>query len=417
MDVVAIIYICMNICLVIFNTHCQKKLLNSLNIYLLIWSLMVFAYHLKLISFYDLSAKTWFVLFLATLLVYCGYYFGRRVKVGIYSIERNYSKDELIRIIKICSFISMIAIIPNTIFLIQRYGINLLENTTQIYYDNINGVAPTNIPYLSVFAQTACVFSGMLVAEYGFHKVIALPLFLAILSILPSGSRGGLILTIFYLVLPVIMLYEKEKFKKNIKLKVLIPGVVAVIAVFILLTINRSAQLDPTIYSMMSSKMNSVALVAPAVFKLYQYFASPIGVLNAFLNEPEFYFGINTFSSFYHILNRIGIDVEYVRYQKFYDIPIRTNVGTWLRELTNDFSLIGMLIVVFVFCAFVGYFEKKSQLSHRYTDVYITTVLDTVFVMSFFVWYFREGSMVVMILAYFIVSSKLSKIRIKTTHG
>ena len=238
------------------------------------------------------------------------------------------------------------------------------------------------------------------------------------LAILPSGSRGGLILSVFFFVLPQCLkrkqtirpqLSKKQQKKKRKRIVLL---VVAIVLLFVVLTVSRCVQLDPNIYHYMSENMYSIARVAPAVFKLYQYFASPIGVLNAYLQHPDFYFGGNTFGPLYNMINKLGGGLQYSRYQKFYDIPIRTNVGTWIRELCEDFGLIGMFLVVLLFSMLVGFFERRTVKYQNRDDIIMASVLGTIFVMSFFVWYIREGTMQVILLAC-IIMRLLSSVTIK----
>ncbi len=415
---IAVLYAIMCILMIYFNYRKHHRFIMTINIYLIIWSAMILFYSFKWIKYYDLSASTWLLVFFITILACIGYHFGTCLKLGEPTTNKKMEQKDIKKTILRLSLISMLAIIPNTFFLIQKYGINLLSKTAQIYYDNISGNAPRNIPYLSALAQVGCILSGIYFSRYKFSPIILLPVFLAMLSILPSGSRGGLILTVFFFVLPIIlkdrglgelMISKKEKKRKKRRIILMVLGV---LFLFVILTISRSIQLDPMIYQYMSNDMLPVALVMPAVFKLYQYFASPIGVLNVFLREPDFYFGGNTFGPLYNIINKFGGNLEYQRYQKFYSIPIDTNVGTWIRELIQDFSIPGMVIVILVFCVAVGYFENKAIKYKNRDDIIMASVLGTILIMSFFVWYIREGTMQVILLSCIIMRLKIFDNRI-----
>ena len=421
-NVLTIIYCIMCLCMFAYNYMKYGKILNALNVYLIVWLLMVLCYNMKLILYYDLTALTWILIFASTVLVFLGYRLGSRIKaIGKRTTETEDASDgafnerSLKKIIIITSLISMVAIVPNTLLLIQRYGINLLSKTNQIYYDNIAGGAPFSIPYLAAFAQVSCVFAGMYFAKYEFRLIIALPIALAMISILPSGSRGWLLLTVFLFLYPAVFFKNpvpynvkvmRRKMNKNRLFKkklILIFSMTIILALFLVLTINRSRDIDPELYNYLDSKMYEITRTTPWITKLYQYFASPIGVLNSFLQEPEFYFGKNTFSVIYNFLNKFGFDIDYSRYQDFYNIPIKTNVGTWIRELVQDFNIVGMLIVIFVFSVLVGYYDKKARRYKQKDDVLLATVLDTILTMSFFVWYLREGTMAVIILSCIII--------------
>jgi len=414
MSIAAIAYCGMNILFVIYNKMRFHRVLNTLNIYLVIWLSMVGLYGLRLINYNNTSVITWIIVFISTVLVFIGYHLGDRTKIMNTTVPYEFrERDErkLRKSIIHTSLFSMIAIIPNIAFLVQRYGINLLSKTTQIYYDNINGFAPPNIPYIGAVIYVACILVGIYFALFGFNIVLLLPTILAMLVILPSGSRGWLILTVFFILFPVIALKKRRtgiissKKKKQNKRRIILV-VVAILTLFICLTINRSKFLDPGIYQYISPRMIPIAYVAPWLFKLYQYFASPVGVLNAFLEDPTFYFGENTFNVLYNFFNKMGFDIKYSRYQPNYNIPIETNVGTWLLELSHDFTIIGMLFVIFLFSFIVGYCDKKALFSKQISDVVIATVLDTILAMSFFVWYIREGTMIVVLLVCILLKSK-----------
>ena len=391
--------------MIFYNCCTYHRVFSSINFYLSIWVAMVFFHSLKWIDYYTLETNTWLVIFATTVLAFLGFRFGSIIRPKNLSFMKEMDKKRMEKTILIISFLSMLAIIPNTFFLIRKYGFNLLSKTSQIYYDNFNGNAPPNIPYLSALAQLGCVLSGIYFSYYKFKPVIVLPVVLSMLAILPSGSRGGLILTVFFCVLPLclkkrkilrLQLSKKQQKKKKRRIILLI---VAIVLLFVALTISRSVQLDPNIYQYMSKNMSSIARVAPAVFKLYQYFASPIGVLNAYLQHPDFYFGGNTFGPLYNIINKLGGSLQYNRYQKFYNIPIETNVGTWIRELCEDFGYIGMFAMVLLFSLLVGFYEHRAVKYQNRDDIIMASVLGTIFVMTFFVWYVREGTMQVILLA------------------
>lgn len=396
-------------CLFFFiNIRLFKSTINTLNIYLIIWSAMLVLYQLKLINYFELSVRTWIVLYTTTILVSISYTFGRSVYIedSSSSIKPEFEEKELKKIILIFSLISLIAIIPNTINLINRYGLNLLSATSEIYYDNLSGIAPNTIPYLGYFSQAACVLSGICFAKYSYNKILPIPIILSVINTLPSGSRGNIILTIFLTMLPFIILKAKKtKISKKSKKRAILL-IIALIIFFVMLTINRSQNIDTQTIQTLSGKRAEFALSYPAIYKMYQYYTSPLGVLNAYLNNPKFSFGSNTFLPLFGLLNRLGFNIKYNRYQEFYLIPIRANVGTWIRELSIDFTVPGMYIVICIFSFIVGMNDKIAHVKRTVNNVYLTSILDTILIMSFFVWYFREGSMIILLIIYFLIPGR-----------
>ena len=393
-----------------FNSSVTRNKLNALHIYLTIWVCMVILYNFKIILYYDLSLWSWITLFLATGTVSMGYICGKRLKVVSKKHHVNRNKDataekrNLSSYILLLSGISMVAIVPNTMGLVNRYGINLLAKTTQIYYDNLNGVGTATIPYVGFLSQAAVIFAGIYFVKYKYRHFLLIPMVLAVINILPSGSRGNLILTVLFLIIPIVILSQKRKTgaicKSNIKLKKLVPLITAVVIVFTILSINRAQGIQSSVFANVSKYAVNMIENIPAIYKMYQYFTSPIGVLNAYLSQPEYSFASNTLGPLINQLNKFGANFEYSRFQTFYNIPISANVGTWIRELIMDFYYPGMLIVVFIYSCLVGYKEHVAQITANDFDLFIATVYDTILVMSFFVWYFREGFLWVILLTY-----------------
>lgn len=379
---------------------------NALSVYMIIWALMLIFYYLKFINYPDLSGNTWVIIYSTTFVVWLGNIIGKSLQLKqdvYYSYQTN--PETLLRVIRILTIISVVAIIPNTLWLVQRYGIHILTKTTEIYYANLRGEGTRTIPYIGYCAQAATVLAGTYIAIYGFKVSLLVPVFLSAVNILPSGSRGNIIITILALVVPYFLLKKKTKVEKEDKRNNRQLRIVAIMLVvlFIVLTINRSQGISSSTFGYMSSRMVNIASKNPAIYKLYQYFTGPVGVLNAYLKEPEFAFGQNTFATIYNLLNRFGANIEVSRYQKFYMIPFRSNVGTWIRELISDFSFIGMFLVIFLVSMIEGHLEHKANISRKASDVYIATIMAIILIMSFFVWYIREGSMVMLIIFYFLV--------------
>lgn len=417
MILLALVY-CMICAITAFiNTTICKRKINILNVYLLIWSMMVFLYSIRIIRYYRLTPKTWFVLYIGTLIVSVGYMLGNQIKVKRINygmMQEEQEKVFLKKMIFSFSAVSLFAIIPNTIILIQHYGWDFLTKTSQIYYDNLSGIAPKTIPYLGYFSQAGAICAGIYLAKYGVSKVVVMPIVFSVFNIFHTGSRGNIILTILFALIPMLNEIEKKKRRKaNRKTLIAIFLLLsAALTVFLLLTINRSQDIQSTVYLYVSDYAKGIVDGFPAIYKLYQYFTSPIGVLNMYLENPEYAFGTNTFGVIYNLLNKFGMNIDYERYQTFYYVPISANVGTWLRELIMDFGILGMILAVFFFSVLVGYSEKNSIKINDVADRFLSILLQTIFIMTFFVWYFREGFVYVILISYFvmkIVSGRFSK--------
>ena len=400
------IYIMLNILSSLVITIKAKKVINAIVIYNCIWCIMVILYHTGLIEYYSISKKTWFILVFSELSLSIGYCLGRSLKFKtIFRNNINYqeiSKNRLCNCIKIMLFISAIAIVPNTYAIICRYGFNLLSVTRQIYYDNITGNATSYIPYFGCASQAAMILCGIYVSKFGFSKIVIFSFVMSILYGLPTGSRGYLLFDLLFFLIPLLITSKNlymliRKYGKPILLVFFI-GVV----IYQILTANRSntVQIEPY----MSDKMIELTNKYPTIYKNFTYFTGSLGVLNAYLNDMNFYFGMNSFYSVYNLFNKFGTNFKVVRYQDYYDIPYRTNVGTWLRELMQDFGIAGMLFIVFLFAFLLGHLEMKRDNGNiNIKNLYVVTVMYAMLIMSFYVWYLREGFIYVLIILFFVV--------------
>ena len=89
--------------------------------------------------------------------------------------------------------------------------------------------------------------------------------------------------------------------------------------------------------------------------------ASPVGVLNKFLEDSQVFFGKNTFLPIYNLLNKIGITFNEVsRYQTWYYTPIHCNVDYMDKKLLRILHFVGAILVSFIFGAFCFKFIYKS---------------------------------------------------------
>jgi oligosaccharide repeat unit polymerase len=140
----------------------------------------------------------------------------------------------------------------------------------------------------------------------------------------------------------------------------------------------------------MSPLMVRMTEYNPTIYKIYEYVTSPIGVLNEYLKSPTYNFGLNSFNAFISLLNKFGANLYYSRYQQGYNIPIYTNVGTYIRELIQDFTIPGSVIVVFIFAFSYSKSFIQSIRRKTYISLILTIVFSTIIFMSFFVWFFRE---------------------------
>ncbi|MGB4437971.1 MAG: O-antigen polymerase [Sedimentibacter sp.] len=395
------VYILLNLVLYHFSKVVFKEKINPISIYSSVWVLMLIAFELKLIKYYDLTFTTWSVLISFQLAYSIGCIAGHtNLKKNRYTINRKIDNNDyagviskkiekrLELIILVLSAISALAIIPNLISLINRYGINIFEVTNKIYSDRLTGNQGIElIPYIGTIIHMAVILSGIYISRYGVKLFLAIPILLMIINVLPSGGRSDFVLGFLYIAFPILISVKKIIFTGKQKFRLLIL-ILSFVTVFSIITSNRSAWI--TINPYMSSLMVRLVNVNPAVYKMYAYFSSPIGVLNAYLKDPAYNFGINSFGAFISVLNKLGANLDYQRYQDAYNIPIATNVGTYIRELIQDFTLVGGIIVIMLFGYVFARCYSNMKRKNTFTSSIYVDLFCVIIFMSFFVWFYRE---------------------------
>jgi hypothetical protein len=395
------VFLTFNLLLYLVSILVYKKRFNPVSIYSLIWVIMLVTYELKLIKYYDLSTITWIVIFSFQIAYSLGCYLGgipfRFMKCQDFKKFHSSSNKnldiisvkmaKLKNIILILSIISALAIIPNFINLIKTYGTNVLALTAKIYHDRLAGSQGFEmIPYLGALSHLAVILSGIYIRRFGLKLFLVIPFLLLILNSLPSGGRSDLSLGLLYLIFPILISPTKIRFNKKQKFGI---GIILTLLIFVFLTITSNKSGWHVVTEDMSPMMVTLVEYNPSIYKIYLYVSSPIGVLNSFLVNPSYSFGINSFGFIISILNKFGAELSYERYQAFYQIPVSVNVGTYIREIIQDFSYLGILIIL-AYGFLFGKLYYSFTINQSFFSEIMVIVLSVIIFMSFFVWFFRE---------------------------
>ena len=367
------------------------KLLNPVTLYIVPWLFSVSLYEMKLIKYFDLSLITWLIIILFQGIFFGGCFFFRaRQKTQFRNYCYSLDKRAMFWSIIALSLFSSYAIIPNFIIFLNRYGISFMSRLLEVYNDRLNGAAPFSIPYIGVFIYLCVVLTGIYYKKYGFNLFLLFPLGLAMIDSVQGGGRSGFVLIFLFFTIPYFFVRKedaetKKELKKNwIRISVIL---CFVLIVFVIVTRQRSSWIEENEY--MSDTMKRLLKISPSIYKNYAYISSPIGVLNCYLSEPTFSFGKNSLSFFISFLNKFGCNLPYSRYQEYYNVPIYTNVGTYIREIVQDFYCFAPLVMF----GFSVLFSKAYALLRRgnlFGEI-LFSIMGTSIVMSFFVCYFRES--------------------------
>ena len=393
------LYLITSIAELIVAGKIYRKIVNPVTLYVVPWLLSVSLYEMKLIKYYTLSLTTWLIIILFQGLFFaCCFVFKEKKEAKVRDYCHSLDSRTVFWTIMALTAFSALAIMPNFIFFLHRYGITFMSKFSEVYNDRLNGNAPFSIPYIGVFIYLCVVLTGIYYKKYGFNFYLFIPLGLAVIDSIQGGGRSGLVLIFLLFVVPYLSVQkDTKKVKKNKNWIWIAAFLVLVVAVFVLVTRERSwIDENHEDYRYMSDTMKSLIKISPSIYKNYAYFSSPIGVLNAYLENPDFTFGKNSLSFFISFLNKFGADLPYARYQDYYYVPIHTNVGTYIREIIQDYYYFAPLVLI----AFTLLFSKAYALLRRgnpFGEI-LFSIMGVSVVMSFFVCYYRESVFWIMLI-------------------
>lgn len=146
-----------------------------------------------------------------------------------------------------------------------------------------------------------------------------------------------------------------------------------------------------------------------ALYKGLAYIAGPIGTLNEYLRECEFHFGRNSFLTIYNVLARLGLMEPINHYQEFFLTPMECNVGTWVREIIEDFTLVGAVFFVPLFGVLSSCVYSMALKRKTITMKIIWSVFALVLALSFYDWKFRSASMWIAALFGFLIGKFIDR--------
>ncbi len=396
-----IIFLLINLAYIIFSKKIYKKIINPIFIYSILFSTMITLYEIKLIYYNPLTVETWSIIIIFQLIFNLGSLIGNSINLNKNQKTTIVSEKKLRDIIVILTLIASIETISFLILVVNRYGIEIHKYTTQLYSDRLNGLLESPIPYLGSLVYVSLILSGYYFSKYKKILVAFLPLSLVVISSFLYGARLNIVIGSLFYVLPIVLNYS---INNGIK-KIITPKNLTIVFLFIslgslmfLLTKNRASYIEVNYY--MSPTMVNLVSKNPAFYQIYMYISSPVGVLNEFLKDPTYKFGGHTFLSIYNILNKFGMNIEINQYQIFYNIPIKSNVGTYIRELIEDFGFFFAGIATFIFSFLLSYTLKKyMKENNNIISLIIVVTLHVALIFSFFDWIFRSSFMWIILLS------------------
>lgn len=378
-----------------------KNFFNPICLYTVVWLISVCIHQSGLIVYYELNGFTWIVIFFSHLLFVMGALSARIFEKTVIEKEpfvlEDVQKKLIYRFVILCLCVSGFSIVLNVRMMILRYGMNLFENMMVIYQDRLTDSLRTEvIPYISSFLFIAMPLLGIYIKKFGFTLLLIVGLILSCLNSLTSGGRAGIIFALLlflsgYMISDGLIINRlKMFFDQKRKLGYLGISVIALIIMIVAISEQRSAGIE---LDYATNRYTSIFGYNVPLYKGLVYLASPIGVLNEYLKNCEFDFGKNTFVAFYGFLSKLNLCDKVNPYQDYFATPSLCNVGTWVRELIEDFTIGGAIVFIAIFGMLSSIVYSRALCSGTIVNKFIWTIFALVIILSFFDWKFRTSNL------------------------
>lgn len=403
------IYTLFNILTVAISVQYFKRFFNPMTLYAIVWQLALGIHESGYIVYNKLSGYTWLFIILSQICLFLGL---------ISPAKRNYNKRFIFndlkykrnveKVLLICAIFSAISILSSLALVISLYGTNLIANVTNVYADRVNENTDYQvIPYIGALLYVGLPLTAIHMKKYGFSKWIIIYFILIFSNSLISGARAGIVFSIFIFVSAFIFaknikfIYNNPLRKKSSKGPI-IASVILLVTMFVVISSKRAAGVE---LQYATNLFKEHFGYNELIYKTFAYIANPVGVLNEFLKNPDFNFGQNTLMPIYNILAKLGFMKRVEQYQSWYYVPAPCNVGTWLRELLEEFSLLS-LILIFVF----GYVTTKiywRAIRGETGYILLISIFLTIIGLSFFDWRLRTSSMWIALFVGYLIGKRI----------
>jgi len=380
-------------------TFISKKLFgsyfNHLSIYAVSWAFICSNYELKLIRFVNITNEAWFIIFLGSFFYFLGvltYYFYKndpdKFKIIYKRISINNNEIKILyKFIVITAFLNLLISILNWKFLISKFGsiTNVFIQANKIYRMRIEGDLPEVIPYFYTLGYVSVFLSGIYAAYTNKLKIVMLIAFISVVMKDVAGfGREGILLALLVFIFSFLFTTKSLTGRKIFKFKENKKNVLIILLILILaITGANIVRGTRGVYERFKGTSNILTKSTIADFvtpSLYFYFSSHIGVFSKYLENPtqNNVFGAQTFLPIHSILAKFELLPKPSFYQKGYFIPQWSNTGTYLREIYEDFGILGVFIVPYLLGLFITYlwyrYHKNPNLVNLVWLVYFYIV-------------------------------------------
>lgn len=400
----AFVYLLICIAFSLFSHNYFKKWVNPITAFCLPWGLMLFCYDLKLVEYYDLDVETYLVVLIGTVVFFMSCLIGANLhpltlvitKYGHNQVDMSIVEKKLKLWIIILSSAAVGVSILRLIGLVGQYGWDFYNQLAKIYGEKLLGIYSNSafeIPYSGFLIVTAVTLAGIYFSNYGFKKILLIPLIVLLAQPILGGTKQviieGAILIAFS-----VLLSKHRNFKIN-KLFLIMSTLLIVSMIFFVTSQRINYISEWSVQTYATPGFQAVIDEVPALYQIYTYFSSPVGVLNAYLMNPNYSFGGNTLLPLYNLLGHFDPDLAGVRFQEFYSIPIHVNVGTMFREFIQDYHYIGAASFLAVYGGISGNLYRRYLVLEDMSSIFLNSMFLMATFMSFFTWMFRDANLLI----------------------
>ncbi len=389
-----------------------KNFFNPICLYTLVWLVAVCIHQSGLIEFYQLTRFCWIVIFFSHFLFVGGcvlgwFIIGKKVSYERYGcVDEKLQKQELLKGIVLTMSLAGIAIVANLKTMVAIYGFNLFDKIVRIYADRMYDLETIEtIPYLGSFMFIALPLLGCYLKKYGFHFIVVPCVALVCANSLISGGRAGIIFSLLLFLAGYFCMDGGGMNPKGKKI-FLVLSTLALVLMIIFISQERTLGVSLTYATDSYIKIFGTDLT---IYRGLVYIAGPIGALNEYLKTCDFNFGQNTFLTIYNILAKIGLCDRINQYQEYFVTPVTCNVGTWVREIIEDFTLFGAVIFIPVFGFLSSFFYFAAKEKKCLADKIVWSAFAMVIILSFFDWKFRASNIWIAVFFGYMIGSYIDK--------
>ena len=345
---------------------------NHLSLYSLVWGVGLAFFELQLLNYNPIIAEVWLLILYAWIAFAAGSAIPLLARAAVGASEApapsllpapstQQEQRWLLFSIVILSGIALFAVLKHWLVLMEKFGSfsSVLLSGYQVYRSRIENQVPGVIPYLDSFALAALFFAGLYCGRLGRLKLwVLLPMLIVVAEDVAQAGRGKMLVAVIlffsaYFLARLAFEQKKPAFGTGgAKLKRILTLGLFIAVFFVAAEFIRAYRgSNENFYGISKrlSKFSDYPFLTPSV---YLYLSSHPGVFNAYWKaggEEAPFPGSYTFAPIFRILAKAGLADDVPVFQKFYNIPIYVNTGTYLRELHADFGLAGILIAPFVF--------------------------------------------------------------------